>query len=470
MGYESILNWRNVHIRYPDRYNEVVDESLRPRREYEPLFSSLAGIGAQRFAEEARNASTIAFLEGFTFNIEPGQYRPIPMDFIPRIITRDTFERIARGLKQRATALNRFLQDVYSGERTVVPEEVVYSSKYFYPDLVGLQPRHGIFIHVYGADLLFDGSRFLVIEDNLRVPSGAAYQAKIRELSERFLPELREDYRILDYRPWELLLEAMRDASWARDPFMVLLSDGPYDSAYFEHRYLASLMGIPLVEGSDLRVDERGYVVLRVPGEGEVQVDVIYRRIEDLDIFVPGLSKAYADGKVALVNAWGTGVADDKLVYHYVPGLIREYLGEDPLIPQPKTYAPIDPGDLLEITRRIRELVVKTREGYGGFGTIVLPDYKGEVLERVAREVLESIVREPEHFIAQELVRFSTTLLHSDSSPLLLRDAPIDLRVFTYYTARGPQVPPGGLSRYARHGMITNNSSGGGIKETWVVG
>ncbi len=250
---------------------------------------------------------------------------------------------------------------------------------------------------------------------------------------------------------------------------MVLLSDGPYDSAYFEHRYLASLLGIPLVEGSDLRIDEGGYVVLRVPGEGEVQVDVIYRRIEDLDIFVPVLSKAYVDGKVALVNAWGTGVADDKLVYHYVPQLIREYEEDDPIIRQPKTYAPIDPNDMLKIEENIKRLVVKTREGYGGLGTIVLPDYRGEVLDRIARDVLEKVTIEPQNYIAQELVEFSTTLLHSNSSPLLLRDAPIDFRVYGYYTSEGPIFPPGGLSRYARHGMITNNSSGGGAKETWVI-
>ena len=464
-----ILSWRSIHISYPDRYNEVIDEDLKPRPEYEAFFVNLSDLGTQKFSEEVRNASIIAFLEGFTFNIEPGQYRPIPMDFIPRIVRKKTFDHIARGLKQRAIALNKLLQDVYSGEKTIIPDEVIYGSKYFYPDLIGLTPRHGIFIHVYGADLLFDGIRFKIIEDNLRVPSGVAYQLKIRELGERFLPQLREDYQIAEYRPWEHLKKAMRDASWARDPFMVLLSDGPYDSAYFEHRYLANLLGIPLVEGSDLRVDEGGYVVLRLPGEGEVQVDVIYRRIEDLDIFVPGLSKAYADGKVALVNAWGTGVADDKLVYHYIPQVIREYLGEDPIIPQPKTYAPIEPGDLLEIRRKIQDLVVKTREGYGGFGTIVLPDYKGEVRDKIARDVLNRITLEPDHYIAQELVKFSTTLLHSDSAPLLLRDAPIDLRVYVYYTAEGPQVPPGGLSRYARHGMITNNSSGGGIKETWVI-
>ncbi|MCE4625401.1 MAG: circularly permuted type 2 ATP-grasp protein, partial [Desulfurococcales archaeon] len=331
----GILSWRSIHINYPDRYNEVIDEDLKPRPEYEAFFENLINMGTQKFSEEVRNASIIAFLEGFTFNIEPGQYRPIPMDFIPRIVRRKAFNHIAVGLKQRAIALNKLLQDIYSGEKTIVPDEVIYGSKYFYPDLVGLMPRHGIFIHVYGADLLFDGTEFKIIEDNLRVPSGVAYQLKIRELGGRFLPQLREGYRIADYRPWEHLKKAMRDASWARDPFMVLLSDGPYDSAYFEHRYLANLLGIPLVEGSDLRVDERGYVVLRLPGEGEVQVDVIYRRIEDLDIFVPGLSKAYADGKVALVNAWGTGVADDKLVYHYIPQVIREYLGEDPIIPQP---------------------------------------------------------------------------------------------------------------------------------------
>ncbi len=465
----ALLEWRRIRVSWPHFYNEVVDEGLRPRPLYEQFFSNMESVGMQPFAEKVLNALMTAYLEGFTFNIEPGQYRVIPMDFIPRIVPAGAFAEVARGLEQRARALNRFLQEVYAGERTPVPEEVVYSSRYFYPDLVGLQPRHGIYIHVYGADLLYDGSRFYVIEDNLRIPSGVAYQLKMRELSTRFLPQLREGYSIAEYRPWEALRRAMMDSSWARDPFMVLLTDGPYDSAYFEHVYLARLLGVPLVEGSDLRVDESGYVVARVPGEGEVQVDVIYRRVEDLDLFVPGLSKAYADGKVALVNAWGTGVADDKLVYHYVPRLVREYLGEEPVLPQPATYAPIDPVDMEVIEREIRRLVVKTREGYGGLGTIVMPDYSGEVLDRVARDVLEMLQENPEAFIAQETVDFSATLLHSDTAPLLFTDAPIDLRVYVYYTALGPVVPPGGLSRYARHGRITNNTSGGGVKETWVV-
>ena len=466
---DELLNWRNVHLSWPDRYNEVVDEELKPRSDYQQYFNNLSEMGTQRFSEKVRSATTIAFLEGFTFNIEPGQYRPIPIDFIPRIIMKETFDHVAEGLRQRAIALNKFLQDVYDGEKTIVPDEVIYGSRYFYPDLIGLQPRNGVFIHVYGADLLYDGGGFRIIEDNLRVPSGVAYQVKLREISMRFLPSLREGYRILDYRPWEYLRQAMIDASWTRDPFMVLLSDGPFDSAYFEHRYLADLLGIPLVEGSDLHIDEDGYVVMRQPGEGEVQVDVIYRRIEDLDLFVPGLSKAYADGKVALVNAWGTGVADDKLVYHYVPQLIREYTGKDPIIPQPKTYAPIEPEDMVEIEKRIKKLVVKTREGYGGLGTIVLPDYMSDILDKIAGDVMRKIELEPDHYIAQELVEFSTTLLHSNSAPLLLRDAPIDFRVYVYYTSEGPQVPPGGLSRYARHGMITNNSSGGGAKETWII-
>ena len=465
----AILDWRRVSLLWRGSYNEVVDEGLRPRPAYEALFSVLEEIGQQRFAEEARHAAYTGYLEGFTFNIEPGEYRPIPVNFLPRIIPWEMFEAIARGLEQRARALNRFLREVYQGERTPVPEEVVYGSRYFYPDLIGLEPRNGIYIHVYGADLLYDGERWLVIEDNLRIPSGAAYQVKMRELGQRFLPEIREPYRIMEYRPWEHLLEAMRAASWARDPFMVLLTDGPYDSAYFEHVYLARLMGIPLVEGNDLRVDERGYVVLRLPGEGEVQVDVIYRRVEDLDLFVPGLSKAYRDGKVALVNAWGTGAADDKLVYHYVPALIREYLGEEPLLPQPATYTALEPEHLDLIRRRIHELVVKTREGYGGLGTIVLPDHPDPVRRQVAETVLRRVVEEPDHYILQETVNFSTTLLHGDASPLHFRDAPTDLRVYVYYTGSGPVVPPGGLSRYARFGRITNNTSGGGIKETWVV-
>ncbi len=466
---QPVLEWHRVSISWTNCYNEVVDESLRPRPLYEQLFANLEEMGAHVFAERTMTAITSAYLEGFTFNIEPGQYRLIPMDFLPRIIDSKTFRVISEGLQQRARVLNSFLNDVYEGERTIVPDEVIYGSKYFYPDLVGVKPRNGVYIHVYGADLLFDGKEFFVIEDNLRVPSGVAYQLKMRELGRRFFPELRNGYRIAVYEPWKSLKQAMLDASWVRDPFMVLLSDGPYDSAYFEHVFLAEKLGIPLVEGNDLRIDDRGYVVAKIPGEGEVQVDVIYRRVEDLDIFVPGLSKAYIEGKVALVNAWGTGVADDKLVYHYLPQLIREYDGRDPILPQPPTYSPLDPRDLMIIERRLPELVVKIREGYGGLGTVILKDYRGNIKRKVAEQVLEDIRRNPEHYVLQETIDFSTTLLHSDTSPLLFRDAPVDLRVYVYYPANGPVVPPGGLSRYARYGRITNNTSGGGVKETWVV-
>ena len=465
----QVLEWHRVNISWQECYNEVVDENLQPRPLYEKFFANLESLGPHRFSEKTMTAITTAYLEGFTFNIEPGQYRLIPMDFIPRIIDGKVFRKISEGLRQRARVLNKFLNDVYDGEKTLVPDEVIYGSKYFYPDLLGYKPRHGIFIHVYGADLLFDGKEFVVIEDNLRVPSGVAYQLKMRELGRRFFPELRSGYTIAEYRPWENLLQAMRDASWARDPFMVLLTDGPYDSAYFEHVYLAEKLGIPLVEGNDLKIDDSGYVVVKLPGEGEVQVDVIYRRVEDLDIFVPGLSKAYIDGKVALVNAWGTGVADDKLVYHFVPQLIREYEGEDPILPQPPTYTPLDPRDLSIIERRLHDLVVKIREGYGGLGTVILRDYRGSIRGKIAEEILEEIRRNPEHYVLQETIDFSTTLLHSDTSPLLFRDAPVDFRVYVYYTASGPIVPPGGLSRYARYGRITNNTSGGGVKETWIV-
>jgi len=450
-------------------FNEAVDSSLLIREEFRQFFKNIQDPKLLRLREKAMSADLTAFLEGFTYNVNPNEYNAVPMDFVPRIIDRKKFQIIEDGIKQRARALNLFLKDIYTEQKTIVPEDLIVGSEYFNPDLIGHLPKNDIFIQVYGADLLYNGAIFYVIEDNLRVPSGVTYPVKIRELSDRYLNVLKKGYKIESFKPWKSLLKAMKDSSWVKNPFMVLLTDGPSGSAYFEHMYLSKLMKIPLVEAGDIYVTKSGHVAVKIPGEGEIQVDVIYRRVEDIDIFVPGLTKAYLDGKVALVNSPGTGVADDKLVYSYVPELIRHYLSEEPLLEQPKSYNPTIPAELESAILNVENLVVKERGGYGGMGTVIPRDHPKSKRIPLIAKIKKEITEKPDEYLLQETLDFSTTVTRESFSPLIMRDSFVDLRVFSYYTQEGPEVLPGGLSRYARHGRITNNSSGGGVKDTWVV-
>ena len=452
-----------------ESYNEAIDTTLMIREEYRQFFKNIQNPRLLRLREKAMSADLTAYLEGFTYNVKPNEYNAVPMDFVPRIISRENFQTIEDGIKQRAKTLNMFLKDVYSEEKTIVPEDLIIGSEYFNPDLIGHLPKNNIFIQVYGADLLYNGEEYYVIEDNLRVPSGVTYPIKIREMFDRYLNVLKKGYKLESYKPWTFLYHAMQDAAWTKNPFMVLLTDGTAGAAYFEHMYLSKLMEIPIVEAGDIYVTESGHVVAKIPGEGEIQVDVIYRRVEDLDIFVPGLTKAYIDGKVALVNSPGTGIADDKLVYSYIPKLIQHYLSEEPILEQPKSYNPTIPEELEGALQNVDNLVVKERGGYGGIGTVIPRDHpkskRGELIEKIKKEITEN----PDNYLLQETLDFSTVITRESFSPLIIRDSYVDLRVFSYYTKEGPHVPPGGLSRFARHGRITNNSSGGGVKDTWIV-
>jgi uncharacterized circularly permuted ATP-grasp superfamily protein len=460
---------QSIDFSKTESYNEAIDTNLLIRKEYMQFFKNIQNPRLLRLREKAMSADLTAYLDGFTYNVKSNEYNAVPMDFVPRIISTDNFQIIQDGIKQRAKTLNLFLKDVYSEVKTIVPEELIIGSEYFNPDLIGHLPKNDIFIQVYGADLLYNGKTYYVIEDNLRVPSGVTYPTKIRDMSDGYLNVLKKGYNLEPYKPWKFLYTAMKDASWTKNPFMVLLTDGTGGAAYFEHMYLSKLMGIPLVEAGDIYVANSGHVVAKIPGEGEIQIDVIYRRVEDLDIFVPGLTKAYIDGKVALVNSPGTGVADDKIVYSYVPELIRHYLSEEPILEQPKSYNPTIPEELESALRNVENLVVKERGGYGGMGTVIPRDHpkskRGPLIKKIQKEITEH----PDNYLLQETLDFSTTITRESFSPLILRDSYVDLRVFSYYAEDGPHVPPGGLSRFARHGRITNNSSGGGVKDTWIV-
>lgn len=460
---------QSVDFSINDSFNETIDSNLMIREEYRQFFKNIQNPRLYRLREKAMAAYLTSYLEGFTYNVKSNEYNVVPMDFVPRIIRSENFKIIEDGIKQRAKALNMFLKDVYTEEKTIVPDDLVIGSEYFNPDLIGHLPRNNIFIQVYGADLLYNGKTFYVIEDNLRVPSGVSYPVKIREICDRYLDVLRKGYRIETYKPWTILYKAMKNAAWTKNPFMVLLTDGPSGAAYFEHMYLSKLMGIPIVEAGDIYVTDSGHVAAKIPGEGEIQIDVIYRRVEDLDVFVPGITKAYVDGKVALVNSPGTGVADDKLVYSYVPELIRYYLSEEPILEQPRSYNPTIQGELETAIQNIENLVVKERGGYGGIGTVIPRDHPKSKRDTLIEKIKKNIIEDPDNYLLQETLDFSTVVTRESFSPLILRDSYVDLRVFSYYTEDGPQVPRGGLSRFARHGRITNNSSGGGVKDTWIV-
>ena len=308
-------------------YNEWRDSQGILRPQYEALSSTIETVGYDSLASRWTEARRRVNLDAVTFYLDPGTYRDMPTDFLPRVIPLDHWETIATGVAQRLRAINQFLSHLYEGTQDVVPEEAIYTSQHFYPEFQGFRPPKDLFVHIYGIDLVHMGDgQYLVLEDNLRIPSGISYQLKSLEMAGELFPEFGEEYEILPYEIREAYLGMFRSLTDNPEPVCALLTDGKYGSAFFEHRFLSELLDIPLVEGPDLYVAPDGYVYIRTL-DHDVRVDVIYRRVEDIDLFVPGLREAYLAGKVALVNGLGTGAADDKLVFLWVPEMIQRYLG-----------------------------------------------------------------------------------------------------------------------------------------------
>jgi uncharacterized circularly permuted ATP-grasp superfamily protein len=307
--------------------------------------------------------------------------------------------------------------------------------------------------------------RYVVLEDNLRIPSGISYQLKSLRMAAELFPEFANGYEVLPFDIRDAYLGMLRSLTENPDPVCVVLSDGKYGSAFFEHRYLSELLDIPLVEGPDLYVGPDGFVYARTLDQ-DVKVDVIYRRVEDLDLFVPGLGEAYLNGKVVLVNGIGTGAADDKLVFIWVPQMIERYLSQAPVLEQARSYNPGDVESRRYVLENLENLVVKTRQGYGGLGVYVMPDLGEGYKARVANSILQN----PLMFIAQETLDFSQHMVFNELVPGL-EPRHVDLRVFAVQSGDGTvSVFPGGLTRVAQQGSrITNNSSGGLCKPTWVV-
>ncbi|MEX0152955.1 circularly permuted type 2 ATP-grasp protein [Microbacterium sp. LMI1-1-1.1] len=455
--------------------------TARSREDYRELYQTLAQMTQDELRGRTESLASSYLAQGVTFDFA-GEERPFPLDAVPRIIAYDEWSRIEAGVKQRVRALEAFLDDAYGNQHCVrdgiLPARLISSSQYFYRQAAGIRPANGVRIQVSGIDLIRDEhGEMRVLEDNVRVPSGVSYVISNRRVMAQTLPELFVSMRVRPVGDYpNKLLAALRASAppGIDDPNIVVLTPGVYNSAYFEHTLLARLMGVELVEGRDL-LCIGGKVFMRTT-RGPQRVDVIYRRVDDdfLDplqfradsmLGAPGIMLAARLGNVTIANAVGNGVADDKLLYTYVPDLIRYYLAEEPILKNVDTWRLEDPGALEEVLDRLDELVVKPVDGSGGKGLVVGPDASPSELDALRTRLLA----DPRGWIAQPVVMLSTipTLVEDGMRP---RHA--DLRPFAVNDGDDIWVLPGGLTRVAlpEGQLVVNSSQGGGSKDTWVVG
>ncbi|MBK6864590.1 MAG: circularly permuted type 2 ATP-grasp protein [Ideonella sp.] len=472
-------------------FDEMQASADRVRDHYATYASWLARQEGDAMRSRREEAEVIFRRVGITFAVYgaqdddgAGTERLIPFDLIPRVIPAHEWSEMERGLRQRVTALNRFVHDVYHEQEIVragiVPAEQVLANAQYRPEMMGVDVPGGVYSHIAGIDIVraanADGSgSYYVLEDNLRVPSGVSYMLENRKMMMRLFPELFAQHRVAPVAHYpDLLLETLRAVAPAsvNEPLVVLLTPGMYNSAYFEHAFLAQQMGIELVEGQDLFVKDN-FVYMRTT-RGPRRVDVIYRRLDDdfLDplAFRPdstlgcaGLLSAYRAGNVTLANAIGTGVADDKSIYPYVPKMIEFYLGEKPVLENVPTRLCRDPDDLKYVLDHLSELVVKEVHGAGGYGMLVGPAATKQEIE----DFRAALLARPGGYIAQPTLALSTcpTFVESGIAP-----RHIDLRPFVL-SGRSVQMVPGGLTRVAlkQGSLVVNSSQGGGTKDTWVL-
>jgi uncharacterized circularly permuted ATP-grasp superfamily protein len=462
-------------------FDEMFSEPGLARTSYREIHATLAKMTQDelRGRTDALGASYLA--QGVTFDFA-GEERPFPLDAVPRVIDQAEWVTVEAGIRQRVQALERFLADVYGAQAAVtdgvIPAALITSSSHFHREAAGIVSANGVRIQVSGIDLIRDESgTWRVLEDNVRVPSGVSYVISNRRVMAQTLPELFVSMRVRPVGDYpNKLLQALRAAApeGADDPTVVVLTPGVFNSAYFEHTLLARLMGVELVEGRDLFCSG-GRVWMRTTS-GPTRVDVIYRRVDDefLDplqfradsmLGSPGMLLAARLGNVTIANAVGNGIADDKLVYTYLPELIRYYLGEDPIIPNVHTWRLEEPGALEEVLDRLDELVVKPVDGSGGKGLVVGPAASKDELEALRLRLLA----DPRGWIAQPVVQLSTIPTLVDDG---MRPRHADLRPFAVNDGKDVWVLPGGLTRVAlpEGELVVNSSQGGGSKDTWVVG
>ena len=465
-------------------WDEMLDADEQPRTPYKAVHHTLRDMSAASLKERADTLARAYLDQGVTFD-HAGEERPFPLDAVPRVISAHEWDVIETGVVQRVTALEMFLDDIYSREgeipravhEGVVPWRLIASSQHYHRAVMGIRPANGVRVHVSGVDLIRDESgTFRVLEDNVRVPSGVSYVIANRRAMANVFPEAFNTMRIRPVGNYpQMLLHALCASApdGATDPTVVVLTPGVFNSAYYEHSLLARMMGVELVEGRDL-VCTGGQVRMRTT-HGDRPVDVIYRRVDDefLDpvhfrgdsvLGVAGLVSAMRSGRVSVANAVGNGVADDKLIYSYLPDLIRFYLDEDPILPNVETFRCDEPAALAHVLDHLDEMVVKPVDGSGGKGLVVGPRADRATLDRL-RAGLRS---NPRGWIAQPVVQLSTvpTFLEGRLVP-----RHVDLRPFAVNDGERIQVLPGGLTRVAlpEGELVVNSSQGGGSKDTWVL-
>ena len=464
-------------------YDEMVESPGIPRRGMEVLVEKLAGIDDNTFLDRQREAERALFHMGITFNVygdTKGTERIFPFDLIPRIVTGKEWAVIEKGLKQRIHALNLFIDDIYHDQKIVkdgvFPEYVLKSAASYRPQCAGINPPRGIWCHITGTDLVRDrDGQIYVLEDNLRCPSGVSYVLENRELMKRSLPHFFDIGRVRSVEEYpDKLLDTLQHLApdGNSHPQVAVLTPGIYNSAYFEHAFLARQMGVELVEGRDLVIVD-GYLKMRTT-KGLERVDVLYRRIDDdfMDplayrpdsvLGVPGLMEVYRAGRVALANAPGTGIADDKVIYAYVPRFIKYYLGEDAIIPNVPTYLCWEEKAREHVLANLDKLVVKAANESGGYGMLM-----GHTSTREEREKFRKLIlANPRNYIAQPTLSLSRVPTIVDGR---VEGRHVDLRPYILY-GKDIYVIPGGLTRVAlrKGSLVVNSSQGGGTKDTWVV-
>lgn len=475
------MNYDFSNYKTENFFDEMITPEGDSRTGNQFLKSKIENLAFKNLKNKQNAAERSMVSAGITFNVyseDGGTERIIPIDVVPRVIDSQEWDNLEKGLVQRITALNMFLQDVYNEQKIIrdgiIPREIIESSKGFLPECKGITPPKGVWIHITGTDLIRDNNGvFTVLEDNLRCPSGVSYMLENRELSKQTFPDVLSQTNVRSISEYPAkLLEVLSHISGRPDPTVAVLTPGIYNSAYFEHSYLAQQMGVELVDYRDLVV-VGDYLKMRTT-KGFKTVDVLYRRIDDtfLDpktfnahslIGIPGLFDVYKKGNIGLANAPGTGVADDKVVYAYVPRIIKYYLGEEALIPNVETYLCGEPDSMKYVLENIEKLVVKEANEAGGYGMLI-----GPKADKAEHDKFRALIKgNPRNYIAQPTISLSR-------SPCLVEDGlegrHVDLRPYILY-GDGIHVTPGGLTRVAlkKGSLVVNSSQGGGSKDTWVL-
>lgn len=479
----SIENFLNDYNCRDGIWDEMCHKN-QVREPYSKVFNALQHLQVNDLHLKDRLAGELFMNQGITFTVysdNAGIERIFPFDIIPRIITGAEWDHVEKGIQQRLKALNLFLKDIYNDQQIIkdgiIPAELIASCPHYLREVHGIQLPHDIYVHISGIDLIRgDDGRFYILEDNLRTPSGVSYMLENREVTKRIFPDMIASNKVRMVNNYPLLLHQIllqMAPQQISDPTVVLLTPGIYNSAYYEHTFLARQMGVQLVEGRDLVIDN--HKVFMKTTSGLEQVHVIYRRIDDdfLDplmfrpdsaLGVPGLMSAYRKGNVAIANAVGNGVADDKAVYAYVPDMIKYYLNEEPVLPNIPTYQLSDDEQREYVFNNISKMVIKRTNQSGGYGMIM-----GHTIEEdewlKAKAAIEA---EPRSFIAQPIIQLSTVPCFIDGK---FQPRHVDLRPYALCGPNGVQIVPGGLTRVAlREGsLIVNSSQGGGSKDTWII-